>query len=86
MAETVPVREGTFTESPEGGVLLANKCTSCGRIFFPKAEVCLACHHEELEELVLSRRGKLYAYTIGHMPSSHFMPPYAVGYVDMPEK
>lgn len=85
MAERVPVREGTFKEGPEGGRLLANKCTSCGRIFFPQAETCLACYHEELAELVLSPRGTLYSYTIGHMPSSHFQPPYAVGYVDMPE-
>ena len=85
MAERILIREGAFIESPEGGILLANKCKSCGQIFFPKAVVCLSCLNENMEELRLSRRGKLYSYTIGRMPSMHFEPPYAIGYVDMPE-
>ena len=85
MAERVPIREGTFQEGPDGGVLLANKCKSCGQIFFPKAKLCQACLHEELEEAPLSRKGKLYSYTIAHMPSSFFPPPHAMGYVAFPE-
>ena len=85
MADRIPVREGTFVESSEGGILVANKCKSCGQIFFPKASLCLTCTNDDMEELQLSRRGKLYAYTIGRMPSMHFKPPYAIGYVDMPE-
>jgi uncharacterized OB-fold protein len=85
MANRVPVREGTFVEGPEGGVLLANKCKSCGQAFFPKAVFCLTCLNDEMEELRLSRRGRLYTYTIGRLPSMHFVPPYAIGYVDMPE-
>jgi uncharacterized OB-fold protein len=38
-----------------------------------------------MEEVKLGRRGKLYSYTIGHMPSLYFQPPYAIGYIDMPE-
>jgi uncharacterized OB-fold protein len=38
-----------------------------------------------MEEVLLSRRGKLYSYTIGRLPASHFQPPYAVGLIDMPE-
>jgi len=85
MAEKVPIREGAFIEGPDGGRLLANKCKFCGQVFFPKASTCMACYHDQMEEVLLSRRGKLYTYTVGHMPSSHFMPPYAVGYVDLPE-
>jgi len=85
MAERIPVREGAFTDSPEGGILLASRCKSCGRVFFPKVVFCLDCFSELLEEIRLSRRGKLYSYTTGRMPSTHFQPPYAVGYVDMPE-
>lgn len=86
MAEKVPLKEGLFKESQDGGTLLGNRCTSCGKIFFPKAQICFECGHEELAEVQLSRRGILYSYTIGHMPSRHFMPPYAVGYVDLPEE
>jgi uncharacterized OB-fold protein len=85
MAERVPIREGTFREGPDGGVLLANKCTACGQLFFPKAKLCQACLHEELEEAPLSRKGALYSYTIARMPSSFFLPPHAMGFVDFPE-
>ena len=85
MAEKIPVREGAFMEGPDGGILLANRCKSCHQIFFPKALFCLSCLAEDMEEVKLSRRGKLYSYTIGHMPSMHFQPPYAIGYVEMPE-
>ena len=85
MANVVPIREGAFVVGAEGGILLANRCKSCGHIFFPKAVFCLTCYGEDMEELKLGRRGKLYSYTVGNMPSSHFQPPYAIGYVDMPE-
>ena len=85
MAERIPVREGTFTETPEGPILLANRCKSCGQAFFPKVAFCLTCFNEDMEELKLSQRGKLYTYTIGRMPSTHFEPPYAIGQVDVPE-
>ena len=85
MAKRVPIREGTFIDTPDGGILLANKCKSCGQTFFPKAQLCLSCFQEDMEEITLSRKGKLYSYTVAHMPSTHFEPPYAIGYVDMPE-
>lgn len=85
MTEMIPIKEGVFIERPEGVILLANRCKSCKQVFFPKAVSCLSCFNEDMEELKLSRKGKLYSYSIGHMPSSHFQPPYAIGYVDMPE-
>jgi uncharacterized OB-fold protein len=85
MPNRIPVKEGTFLENAEGGVLLANKCKSCGQVFFPKAVFCLTCLNEEMEEVKLSRQGKLFTYTIVRMPSMHFEPPYAIGYITMPE-
>ena len=85
MPQRIPVREGTFIESSEGSMLLANRCKSCGQVFFPKSKICYTCLGEEMEELKLGRRGKLYTYTIGRMASIHFDPPYAIGYIDMPE-
>jgi uncharacterized OB-fold protein len=85
MADQIPIREDMFTEGREGTVLLANKCTACGKVHFPKAQLCLTCLHKQLEDMALNRRGKLFSYTVVHMPSSHFQPPYAVGYVDLPE-
>lgn len=85
MANRVPIREDAFMEGPTGGILLGNKCKSCGQVFFPKAVFCLTCLNEDMEDLKLSRKGKLYSYTIVHMPSMHFQPPYAIGYVVLPE-
>ena len=85
MANQVPLRDDLFIEDADGGTLNANKCKSCGQIFFPKTHLCLNCVQENMEEIYLSRAGKLYSYTIGHMPSIHFEPPYAVGLIDLPE-
>jgi uncharacterized OB-fold protein len=85
MADMVPVREGIFIEDADGGRLVGNKCKSCGQFFFPKARFCFTCFNKDMEEAVLSRRGRLYSYTIAHMPSTHFQPPYAIGFVDLPE-
>lgn len=85
MANVVPFWEGIFEEDAVGGRLLGNKCKSCGKIYFPKAQFCFNCFEKGMEEVGLSRRGKLYSYTIGRMASTHFQPPYAVGLIDLPE-
>ncbi len=85
MANVVPFWGGIFEEDAVGGRLLGNKCKSCGKIYFPKARFCFSCFDKEMEEVGLSRRGKLYSYTIGRMASTHFQPPYAVGLIDLPE-
>jgi len=85
MANVVPFWEGIFEEDALGDRLLGNKCKSCGKIYFPKAQFCFNCFDKEMEEVGLSRRGKLYSYTIGRMASTHFQPPYAVGLIDLPE-
>ena len=85
MRQNVPFREGLFVESEEGGMLQANKCKSCGQIFFPRGALCFNCFSREMEDLNLSRKGKLYTYTVVRMSSYHFSAPYAVGWVELPE-
>ncbi|MFC1896178.1 Zn-ribbon domain-containing OB-fold protein [Thermodesulfobacteriota bacterium] len=86
MCEKVPIRNGLFVQDDDGAALVGNKCTSCGRIFFPKAHLCLACGEEDTDDMTLSRKGRLYSYTVAHMPTPYLQPPYAVGYVVLPEK
>lgn len=38
-----------------------------------------------MEELALSRRGVLYAFTTIFVASPGFEPPYAAGFIDLPE-
>jgi uncharacterized OB-fold protein len=85
MKEKILLREDLFGKDAEGQALLASKCTSCGQVFFPKIVFCLSCLSDSVKDITLSRRGKLNTYTIGHMASMHFQPPYAIGYLDMPE-
>ena len=86
VAEKVWIREGIIAEGPEGAALAGNRCNACGQVYFPKAErACLNCLEKQLEDLLLSRKGKLCSYTVVHMPASGFQPPYAVGFVDLPE-
>ena len=85
MKTGVPFREGLFQGSDEEGSLLGARCQQCGQIIFPRREACLNCLGNDLELIQLSRKGKLYSYTIVHMPSEHFEPPYAVGWIELPE-
>jgi uncharacterized OB-fold protein len=85
MTDTILIKEELFKANGDTYDLAACKCSSCGQVFFPKQVVCLNCHKEEMEDFVLSTRGKLFTHTTVMMPSSGFTPPYGVGYVELPE-
>lgn len=75
-----PVKEGQYP------ALLANRCTSCGKSFFPKRTLCPHCFEQgEMEDITLERRGVIYTCTVIHIPSpTGIKAPYAYGYVDIP--
>lgn len=83
--EKILIKDGILVDGADGVTLAANRCKSCGRVYFPKSKFCLDCLGNELEDLPLNKRGKLFSYTTPGMPSTHFKPPYAVGFVEMPE-
>ena len=85
MKTRVSFREGLFDEKDGQGTLVGARCKQCGQTIFPRREACLNCLGQDLETVPLSRNGKLYTYTIVHMPSEHFAPPYVIGWVDLPE-
>jgi uncharacterized OB-fold protein len=85
MKARVPFREGLFEESDGKGTLIGARCRHCGQIIFPRREACLKCLGQDLEPVHLSTKGKLYTYTVVHMPSEHFKPPYVVGWIELPE-
>lgn len=86
MNKKVFIRDDLFKETPEGVVLVGNKCTSCGTRFFPKADFCNQCLNKEMEELILSKRGTLYSYTITRVPVGRYPIPHAIGMITLPEK
>lgn len=83
--ERIPLRKEMFTEDVEGGALLASRCKSCRRVFFPKRGYCFDCFSKDMEQVTLSGACKLYTFTIVRMPAKHYEPPYAIGWVEFPE-
>ena len=71
----IPIAEGFFTWPSDEPHLIGGRCKTCGRYFFPKAYPLhkLGCRNQEVEEVLLSRRGKLQSYTWQYYPPP---PPY----------
>ncbi len=53
----IPVQEGLFTWPAAEPQLIASKCKACGDVVFPKQLSCPDCSGDEVEEILLSRRG-----------------------------
>jgi len=66
--------------------LVGGRCARCGKVVFPRSNVCPGCASRgPMAPVLLSRRGKLYSYSVIHVDTPGFKAPYAVGYVDLPE-
>jgi uncharacterized OB-fold protein len=93
--KAVPVQEGLFTMPPSPGAeghLIGTRCRSCEETFFGRLSVCGRCQSQDLEEIRLSDRGKLFNYTVLRYPppppwkgQSDPYEPLAVGFVELPE-
>ena len=88
----VPVVEEVFTWSEEGANLIGTRCASCNTYYYPKSLSCKnpLCNEKKVEEVLLSRRGKLYTYTIQYYPPPppfrmEPFAPFAIGLVELPE-
>jgi uncharacterized OB-fold protein len=90
-----PIREGLWT-SPlnpaDPPQLIGSRCQGCGEIYFPKKArgICLNCQQRNLEDILLSRRGKIYSFTVvmqgRPQPAPYKGPvPYALAWVELPE-
>lgn len=71
---------------PEDGDLVGSRCRRCGKVSFPKVLVCSQCFTDsQVEDIPLSKEGKLYTYSVIHVKHPRFGSPYVTGYVDLPE-
>jgi len=92
-SKRIPIAEGLFAETEDGPRLLASRCPSCGAHYFPRSATCNNpdCLGGQTEEIALSRRGKLWSYTIQYYPPpppfkfEQPFTPYAIGLVELPE-
>jgi uncharacterized OB-fold protein len=88
MADTVPVREGLFTMSSDGTArLIGGRCRSCGQHQFPLAATCPYCSDGEVDEVLLSADGSLWAWTAVTAPPPGYLGevPFGFGVVELPE-
>jgi uncharacterized OB-fold protein len=95
MAKTrVPAIEGWFTTGDEPA-LLGSRGTETGSYFFPKGLAFSrnpAAPAEELEEVQLSRRGRVWSFTTNHYPppEPYVAPdpfvPYTILAVELPDE
>ena len=92
--EQLPVVEGLFTWPANKPHLIGSKCLCCGTYFFPKTFTCVNpdCKDKSrIEEVLLSRRGKLWSYCVEYYPppppfkAPEPFSPYAIGAIDLPE-
>jgi uncharacterized OB-fold protein len=92
-AKQAPIREGLYTWPAAEPQLIASRCTDCGEVAFPKQDGCPSCTGRHGEEILLSRRGTLWTWTIQRFPppsppfigdSEHFVP-FGVGYIELAE-
>ena len=89
----IPIKEGLWTTPSTPGEepqLIGSKCPACGEIYFPKKpkDRCVHCQHQGLEDIKLSRRGKIHTCSmVTQRPPKFYLGemPYAYGCVDLPE-
>ena len=89
----IPIDEKLFTWPSDEPRLIASKCKSCGFCLFPRIPSCYNpnCENKEVEDVLLSRRGKLRSYTVHeYAPPPPFCPPepfvpFGIGLVSFPE-
>lgn len=74
-----------WREIPQRYRYEAEKCKSCGKIFFPPRLICNGCRGREFEKHVLSSEGTVETFTVIRVAPSGFgdQAPYAVGIVKL---
>jgi uncharacterized OB-fold protein len=89
----VPVAEGIFTWPSAEPQLIGSRCEACGIVTFPAQDSCPRCASTAMVEHLLSRRGRLWAWTTQHFPppsppysgpTGKDFVPFGVGFVELP--
>ena len=95
MRTAVAAVEGLFTLDADEPRLIGGRARSRGSYFFPKslAGSDPACLGDEIDEVLLSRTGKLWSFTTGeYAPPAHYVipgdefEPYVIAAVELAEE
>jgi uncharacterized protein len=88
----IPVADGIFTWPSDEPRLVGSRCTECGIVTFPSQGSCPRCASTAMEERLLPRRGRLWAWTTQEFPPpsppfegarGEAFEPFGVGYVEL---
>jgi uncharacterized OB-fold protein len=85
------VREHLFTLPDSTGKtpkLIGIKCNNCSEVVFPHKTICPNCCSNDVHEISIGPKGKLYSFTVIYQPApiGYKGPvPYGVVKVEMPE-
>ena len=91
----IPAIEGWMRVDPDDPRLLGTRCRACGNYFFPKETTFCRnprCTSSDLDEVALSRRGRLWSFTNNCYPppapyvASDPFEPYAIAAVELEEE
>jgi uncharacterized OB-fold protein len=80
------VVDGSIRVAEDGApTLVGTECAECEFVVFPTRSFCRNCLSESVTDIALSREGELRTYTVAHTGQEGFEPPYAFGFVNLPE-
>jgi uncharacterized protein len=82
-SQAVPIDPDAVGVMPDGVThyLLGGKCGLCGKLFFPKREVCPVCFDQsKIEGIALNPQGTIVSYTVVRKAPGRRVP-FALGYV-----
>ncbi|MEM9428578.1 MAG: Zn-ribbon domain-containing OB-fold protein [Pseudomonadota bacterium] len=74
-----------FWDGAAAGKLLLQYCRDCRKHYFPPRPFCPYCGSRAVEIVEASGRGRLYSYTISHLPTPGYEPPFIVAVVMLEE-
>src|SRR6266702_3026719 len=89
----VPVAEGIFAWPADEPQLIGSRCTACEIVTFPEQDSCPRCPSTAMVAHLLSRRGRLWAWTTQHFPppsppytgpTGDAFVPFGIGYIELP--
>lgn len=74
-----------FWEAAEAGILLLERCDSCGLHLFPPRGVCRRCLGRSTSWVKVDGPAVLHAYTVNHHPWAPGMKPFLIGLAELPD-
>ena len=87
----IPCRDSLWSKpySPgEKPQLIGSRCPKCGEVYFPVNPVCVNCQSQQMNDIKLSRKGKIWTYSTIMLPPPLWYKgpvPFDLGYVELPE-